>query len=263
MSEHARWTQLGPVSSHGYSDAVKSIVRHPVNPDATLAEKRPWLEWQRLRAWGQNRLVRSSMIWIGAVPIAARVVLELRERVTEPEWAADFVQSLQLPFRWQVLFGTAVAFTLAHLLFDWRCPEVIKDHADVGSFKASRKQPQHLMRYAQRIAHGPEQIGRPLGFSAGRRIGTSQSLYLFSYPSEEKLPEKFHEFGLVKNGEQWADFADRDTEEVDWDAVFWAVFDAAGRHNPVALHVATAMFALGALGIGWIFSMNLNWVLRV
>jgi len=211
------------------------------------------IRWSDVRALGQNRLVRSSFVWIAIVPAAARIALSLKERVTDPPWAKGMVESLHLPFSWQLLFWAAVCFTFGTVVYDRRCPAIVRDHADLGSFQRAGMGTGHALDYAEEVA-GPKLLDNkePNQPTYRRRVG---SMYIVTRPHPQ-FDEGRDEFAEVDpDGSIGIGLTD--------DSAFWRTMHAADSHRPRWLRATVALYAVGVGLAVFVFLQNVWWVLVV
>lgn len=68
----------------------------------------------------------------------------------EPEWAI-VVESLGVPFTWQVLFFAALAFLLSAAVFDWRCPRIIHEQRSYGEYDSLGRGDWYLVDYMMEV----------------------------------------------------------------------------------------------------------------
>lgn len=192
------------------------------------------------------------------VPVAAKITYSLKHRVVEPAWASAIVDSLHLPFSWQALFWAAVCFTAGSLLFEWRCPSIIKHQADLGGFLAAGKQLAHVLGYALEIC-GPERnayrtSSQPQDGTA-RQVGSR--LMIVRWRGSERY--EFHNVGSVAADGTIASAGGMNGIET----CFWSVREAAARHRVGPLVMTLACFACGLALLVWVFLANLVWVVSV
>lgn len=81
--------------------------------------------WPELNTLGQSKLLKNSWIWLLLVPISAKA-LEKVDEFRVPMLGPDFVINATLPFSWQLLFFSSVAFFLANIVYLLKCPKIIQ-----------------------------------------------------------------------------------------------------------------------------------------
>lgn len=115
--------------------------------------------WITLRLFGQNKILKSSYFWFFFVPICAKLLQYLPDAVEvglpdvmRPLNAGGLPRSevslsLSLPFTWQVMFFASVAFSIASIIFAWRCPPLIRDFVSPADFTEQGRSPFHIWHF--------------------------------------------------------------------------------------------------------------------
>lgn len=85
-------------------------------------------EWKSLRTIGSNSVIQRAYIWFFAVPLAAKFILQFKSPIKLMLWGQEHSIHLSLPFSWQQFFFASVAFTIGNLVFQWRCPGLVKEY---------------------------------------------------------------------------------------------------------------------------------------
>lgn len=83
------------------------------------------LLWSHLRGWGRSRVIRTSYLWLFAVPILARFLLPIAGEHTVHIFGKSWVVRIELPFSWTVFYASAITFSLAQALYMLRVPSLI------------------------------------------------------------------------------------------------------------------------------------------
>lgn len=224
------------------------------NQETHIRETSAAVRWSRIRGFGKNRLVRSSYLWMVGVPVAARIVHALKDRVREPEWAYNIVQSLHLPFMWQLLFWASLFWAAATLLFDLCCPAIIRDHADWGEFVNAGKDDEHLRRYAEQVAEDRETVlhSDTSPDPTVRRIGRTACIDYHPYSSDVfEIRQIYFEDGFL-----------RLSNPLETRPAFWHVWSAAEPKRRAALLACLFASAAGSIMVLLVFFQNVAWVIR-
>lgn len=90
--------------------------------------------WSSLHSLGASRLLQTSYLWFLLVPILvkAKTNIESRGGVTVGGHQINF--HFDLPFSWELFFYGAVFASLAHLIYLWKCPNIIKHFPSYSDF---------------------------------------------------------------------------------------------------------------------------------
>lgn len=105
------------------------------------------LKWSKIEPLSKLVVVRSMYIWIIVVPILAKTFEHIGEKAKVVVFGHYFEVQLSLPFSWTLFYFSALFFTLANILFQFRCPTIIKENRDYSAFTASRRGVEHLDKY--------------------------------------------------------------------------------------------------------------------
>jgi len=111
-----------------YLDGIKKSI-----PEC-IKERIP--NWVAMRTFGQSKILKSSYFWFVFVPICSKIIQHVPDLV-----------AIGLPFSWKAMFFASVSFTLASILFSWRCPALIRDFAIPADFTAQGWTPYHIWRF--------------------------------------------------------------------------------------------------------------------
>lgn len=97
----------------------------------------PTINWSQLEKLNAVKFIQTMYIWVFLLPILVKLILvKLLEHVGESArltiFGYTFEALLSLPFSWIAFYFSALAFALANLIFQARCPSIIKDHRKKG-----------------------------------------------------------------------------------------------------------------------------------
>jgi|SaaInlStandDraft_4_1057021.scaffolds.fasta_scaffold60730_2 hypothetical protein len=101
------------------------------------------MNWYTLKFLPNNPIIKYMGIWLFLVPIIAEIQTHIQ---------------LFKPFPWVFLFGAALAFTVANIVYLLRCPSIIKDHIVFTGFWGDLKINAHLQEYADSIGFKDAEI---------------------------------------------------------------------------------------------------------
>ena len=80
--------------------------------------------WRRLRRYGSSRFIRSSYLWVVAVPITAKLVPQLEAMLS----IVGSEITLSLPFSWQMFYFGSVFFAISSFIYSMKCPHLIQNY---------------------------------------------------------------------------------------------------------------------------------------
>jgi hypothetical protein len=90
--------------------------------------------WSSLRALGTSRVVKSSYVWLMLVPVGGKCLSAVNDVTTFTILGTEISVHLSLPFSWKAFFFAALAFALADLIWQIKCPDIIKKYANYTDF---------------------------------------------------------------------------------------------------------------------------------
>ena len=114
------------------------------------------IPWSALGRLASVRVVSSMYIWLFVVPLIAKALSGSSAYAQLTIFGHPFTMNLRLPFSWQIFYFSAIAFSLANLLFYFRCPRIVKDHTSAAEFRGMGKGWGQLLDYRD-DARYPEQ----------------------------------------------------------------------------------------------------------
>ena len=83
--------------------------------------------------------------WFAAVPIILAVTEGIEHPITlTPLNTANPIE-LQLPFKWQILWWGSLAYAIAYMIYQLRCPAFIKLYRSYGEYRKVEHSPRHIV----------------------------------------------------------------------------------------------------------------------
>lgn len=108
--------------------------------------------WQFIRRYYPIALIRSSLFWVAAMPIAIKVMEDLPDQI-EISFGTDKVYelTLALPFTWWVLWAASFSYLLSYSIFALFCPEFIKRYGSYSDYLVEGHSPRWLPWVASKL----------------------------------------------------------------------------------------------------------------
>ena len=191
----------------------------------------PTILWGHLAKLNAVRLINTMYVWIFIVPIMAKLLENVGGEVQLTIFEHNFVVHLALPFSWVAFYFSALSFAAANLLFQLRCPNVIKEQQDYSEFRRANKGVEHLDTYLPEIGMNWE--------------GLRQRL--------EQQDEYLHEVAEVSNPK---------AEDGLLRKRFWAVYSHGNKSRPVWRLLAFLLYAIGGVLILIVLGQNAVFVTK-
>ncbi|MGL4748042.1 MAG: hypothetical protein ACRCYF_09960 [Shewanella sp.] len=182
--------------------------------------------WSQLNQVKDVKIISSMYVWIFIVPILAKVLSLASDIATVTVFNYTFEVNIGLPFSWRLFYFSALLFSLATIIYQARCPKLIKDYPTFAAFDSEGKPEWHMRRYAEDINIDYEEFKSDLESSMIEHEG-------YKYEGKEYVQ-----------------------------SVFWNLHWAADKERRKSFSACFASYAIGFLLIIIVFFQNFTWVIR-
>ena len=92
------------------------------------------LRWSSLSRLGRNRVFKFWYIWLFFVPILAKLLSNLGPDLAFSLFGEEINLHFGLPFSWQMFYFSSVAFSIATIIYQTRCPLIISRYSRFSEF---------------------------------------------------------------------------------------------------------------------------------
>jgi hypothetical protein len=182
--------------------------------------------WSQLDKIRKIKIISSMYIWVFIVPIAAKILSMTSDMATITIFEYTFDVNLALPFSWKMFYFSALFFALATLIYQIRCPRLVKEYPTYSDFDVEGKPEWHLRPYAE-------------------DIGLSFDQY-----KEDHEESMYENDGSVSQGKDFTQ------------SVFWHLHWKADKERKPMLYCCLAAYVAGFILISLVFFQNLVWVIN-
>lgn len=165
-------------------------------------------------------------IWIFIVPIAAKLLSKTNEIIFLTIFNYTFEVNLGLPFSWKMFYFSALFFTIATIIYQTRCPRLIKEYQNFSAYDQEGKPEWHLRSYAEDI-----------------------NIDFDTYKEDHEGAMLDHD-GEIKSGKDFTS------------SIFWHLHGEANEKRVVFMWACVAAYAAGFILLFLVFFQNLWWVIR-
>lgn len=210
--------------------------------------------WSQLNRIGQSRVLRSSYVWLFAVPLAAKFLAFVERQIFIPLLDYTLDLGVGLPFSWKVFYFSAVSFAAASALYAVGCPRIVSQYDRFGQWTAEGRGSRQIVREFL------SELFRPK--------------FIYYHRQEEQLEHFARTFRTTLP--RSISFPESTTSHIDRRAVFeidlppeqlseafWYVRDFADNQRVLLRALATFFYAIGFLLIGVVAFQNLIFVWRM
>lgn len=99
--------------------------------------------WQNLKPWFNPVAIRLLMPWFAVIPILLHIFRDVPRYITFPT-VPPLVLTMELPFRWWLLWIASLLFAIAFVLFHLLCPKFVKRYASYIDYRKHEHSPRWL-----------------------------------------------------------------------------------------------------------------------
>lgn len=201
--------------------------------------------WRDLHAVGTSKVVNTSFIWLALIPFLSRCLDALHE-------------GKHLPFNFIAFYYAAFFFTLASLIFNLKCPVVIKLTPTFGSFKAGGYSLLELKNWFHDMAtakdgssRDSELIRQFLSHLKAKPAGTIIETYeeMIKGTAGPKVLSTFWQT-VAKDDDMLAEVHDLSVKEAEKKSPYWR-------------NTATVLYSIGFVLFGLVAILNLIVVSKI
>tara|TARA_R110002167_G_scaffold110677_9_gene281511 strand:+ start:10068 stop:10691 length:624 start_codon:yes stop_codon:yes gene_type:complete len=104
------------------------------------------ISWEIVRIFGNSNVVKSNYIWLFIIPFLAKNFDEISNYLN---------LDMEIAFSIPRLFFASLCFVFGTLVYQLRCPKLVKDHDGYASFEEKGKTIQHVVDYFQAVQRQP------------------------------------------------------------------------------------------------------------
>lgn len=203
--------------------------------------------WHNLRSFGNSKIVKSNYVWIVIIPIIAKIINAIQLKLVEVN--SPYILDVSFPFSWIELFMVSIFFAIASIVFNIRCPSLIKDNENYSDFQSSGKTTQHLVDYFESCCR-----------SMGSHCKVKDIIdYVSSKDNEEPVAGKIL-ISISKNEDRKNGTFDYFLDPENICSLFWFVYDQTDKQFRLSFIFSGGMFLSGLLMLLWINIQNILFV---
>ena len=92
------------------------------------------MDWLKISEIGNSKLVKTMLIWLFLTPILAKSLAPINS-IHFGFLEENKNINLSLPFSWEIFFFCALAFTIANIIYIYKCPILIRKYKNYSDFK--------------------------------------------------------------------------------------------------------------------------------
>ena len=108
------------------------------------------ISWILVNSLGKMRFSRTSYYYLVIIPIIVKALDKLNSPLLLKLGESNIQINLELPFSWYLFYFGALSISIASLLYQIYCPELIKNFRNYGEFLDAGESDSYLARISQK-----------------------------------------------------------------------------------------------------------------
>ncbi len=225
--------------------------------------------WSTLTKYGRSRLIRTSYVWLFAVPFLAQLLRGVDREFQLSILGNPISLTLDLPFSWKMFYFGAVAAAIASVVYSTFCPNIIRDYERYWELSREGKGSRHITRALLEAAASNSLLTRPNRGSLMMRLCRKHSLPDIGIERRRAFLGEFLErysdnFGKHEPNpaEAWILSHQTEIKNDRLAEAFWYVRDIADRTRPMARVVAGSCYVVALGFLATVLVQNFVFVVR-
>ncbi|NNK28903.1 MAG: hypothetical protein HKP06_11770 [Flavobacteriaceae bacterium] len=198
--------------------------------------------WNWIARVGNNRVTKSSYYWIFFVPFIAKLIEKLPD-----------IPSLDLPFSWKIFFFSSLFFGIGTLLYEWKCPDLVKKYATWEEFKkVGLTKNQLLIFFSNWLRNGGE-------------IRSAENDVVPHYEAVETVYEKFSDQSrpdLLRINDAWHSAKFIPLQDKFENDAFWYIRGLMYNDKLTWRIIIAIIYIIGFLLVGLLIGINTYYVFK-
>jgi len=204
--------------------------------------------WNRLRAWGNSRFVRTAYLWVILITVLANAFSTWHGDGGNSAPGDGFRFQPVLPFNWITFYFMALAFAVAHGLYAVRCPEVVRKYADFTEYRAHHLGFTHLVhQMAELFCRARVQDIEPLHFDLKAALQLDEAVAVDGDQCFEQMAALPSLGNRMRLCDWYRDLLIRMPNEGLLNDVFDVIREHAGRVHRLSMLLSGLFFRVGLL----------------
>lgn len=208
--------------------------------------------WSEFRRLGNSGILRSSYLWVIAVPAVSKLLAVLDSGSALPSWFTLAGLHLGLPFSLKMFYYSSFAFACASLMYSLACPRIVRNYERFSEWDEEGRGGRQIVReflfliFRPRVS-GWEQESALRHFAGTLRTTVPQTL---TYPEGTTMDVDY---------ERVFEIAIEPSREAD---AFWYVRDFADSLRPSARIICALCYLVGFVLLAALVIHNFRYVWR-
>lgn len=116
--------------------------------------------WQWFRDFFSITIFKYFVTWFALVPVFAKILEKLPKEIIIPIKGIDYIITLQLPFKWQILWISSLFFIIAFILYKIFVPGFITKYFSLKYYKEFEHSPRWLVWEAKNLINSKTDLSK-------------------------------------------------------------------------------------------------------
>jgi len=147
-------------------------------------------KWNNIGKIHGTSIVKSVYVWLFIVPVLVKALSEVPPVVNFFVAGQTIPIRMELPFSFLCFYLSAFFFVLSNIIYQLKCPQLIKDHSSWRSFAEQGKSMEHLEHYVDGLRITPEEKERAWHVKSSNSPGSpmQDQFWAFHNMGERQTP---------------------------------------------------------------------------
>ena len=125
------------------------------------ANKKHRTHWQWYKNFFNITILRYLVTWFSIVPFIVKLIQSVKTPLIIQTTNESFIElNLSLPFSWQFLWISSLAFVIALLIYQIACPSFIKTYNSYGDYKQHMHSPRWIIWETFKVLEDENEIDK-------------------------------------------------------------------------------------------------------
>ncbi len=124
-----------------------------------------YYNWEELSKIGNLKLLNSTYYFFVLIPIVVNILKGIEKNAKIIAFSEEYGITIGLPFSWQKLYFSSIAFVIGKLIYLYYCPKLIKDYENFDEFAKTGKS----MFYINDLAIGDIKFQKTVKINFGEK----------------------------------------------------------------------------------------------
>jgi len=220
--------------------------------------------WQWYKSFFSITILRYLVTWFSIVPVFVKLFQGINEPIIIQTSVTTLIKlNLSLPFSWEVLWLSSLAFVFALLLYQVACPAFIKTYNSYGDYKSYKHSPRWIIWETLKVLNDKNEIDKLFErLDEKKYINTSTK----TISKNEVLVEEKQSVAYFKYGDKTYSLAlpniangkiDVSKTDIMESEIFWEIFGRFSSSKKIIRLIIIVLLSISALLFSYVLIQNI------